>query len=211
MFTGIFVVLFWSYQRLIHPDEGQKVKLKDQEDEFYGERFSADEDYVSVLYRKSQTTESNSTNEAEQAEENQYDYKPDQGHVFGTIEFPTLARKISILQGTSEHQLRRGVGHYEKSAKPGEDDHCVLVGHHQTMFNGIETLKSGDLMIVKTSRGVFTYQVTGYQKTSLSKMIAIHQCDFAKLTLTTAHPNVTSNSPSNRHSVFATMISSDLA
>jgi len=209
MFTGIFAILFWSYQRLIDSDRDEKVVQQENEEDHTTEFLRIDNDVIDVLFRKSETL-AQTENSRERVEEIQYEYADDPGSVFGTIEFPTLARKISILQGTGDLQLRKGVGHYEKSARPGEDDHCVLVGHHETMLNGIETLGSGDTIIVKTSRGVFTYQVTDYQITPLNKAIAIHQCDYAKLTLTTAHPLDTSLSKTSRHTVSADMISSVL-
>lgn len=210
MFTGIFVILFWSYQRLIDSDNDEIVTQEAKDEDHKTEFLSIDKDVIDVFFKKSESMADLPVNLEEQVEEIRYDYAADPGSVFGTIEFPTLARKVSILQGTGELQLRKGVGHFEKSAKPGEDDHCVLVGHHETMLHGIETLKSGDTMIVKTSKGVFTYQVTDYQSTPLSKTIAIHQCDYAKLTVTTAHPFDTSVSTTSRHTVSADMITSIL-
>jgi len=210
MFTGIFVILFWSYQRLINTDNNEKTILQENEEDHTTEFLTIDKDVIDVFFRKSDTLTQQQEILEEQIEEIQYEYATDPGSVFGTIEFPTLARKVSILQGTGELQLRKGIGHFEKSAKPGEADHCVLVGHHETMLHGIETLKSGDMMIVKTSNGVFTYQVTDYQSTPLSKTIAIHQCDYAKLTVTTAHPFDASSSKTNRHTVTADLVASIL-
>lgn len=209
MFTGIFVILFWSYQRLGNPDKDGRVNPEEKNEDHSVEYLTLDKDIVDLVYRKSETRSHTLSNDEESKAEIQYDAN-DSGSVLGTIEFPKLARKISIHQGTGELQLRNGAGHYEKSAKPGEMDHCVLVGDYETIFHGIETLMSGDVMVVKTSSGVFTYKVTEYQSTPLSKKIALLQCDFAKLTLTTAHPNAVTTSPTSRHTIHAMMISSVL-
>lgn len=210
MFTGIFAILFWSYQRLSNPDKDGRLMPEEKDEDRSVEYLTLDKDVVDLFYRKSEAGSHMQKHDEESGTEIQYDHANDSGSVFGTIEFPKLARKISIHQGTGELQLRNGAGHYEKSAKPGEMDHCVLVGDYETIFHGIETLSCGDVMVVKTSSGVFTYEVTDYQNTSLSKKIELLQCDFAKLTLTTAHPNPVTTSLTPRHTIHAMMISSVL-
>ena len=54
-----------------------------------------------------------------------------------------------------------GVGHFVESALPGEDNNCVISGHRDTVFTKVGELQIGDSLIIETSVGIFTYEVTG--------------------------------------------------
>jgi sortase A len=90
-----------------------------------------------------------------------YPVHPVEGDNIGSLTIPALKRKLPILQGTGVKELKKGVGHFIQSVLPGEEDNCVLSGHRETVFRQIGKLKIGDLLIVQTSAGTFTYKVNG--------------------------------------------------
>ena len=86
MFTGIFVILFWSYQRLINTDNNEKTILQENEEDHTTEFLTIDKDVIDVFFRKSDTLAQQQEILEEQIEEIQYEYATDPGSVFGTIE-----------------------------------------------------------------------------------------------------------------------------
>lgn len=135
----------------------------------------------------------------------------DRNAVIGTLEIPALHRTVWIIQGTQSAQLKKGAGHYIESAMPGESDNSVLSGHRETAFRGIGALKIGDLVIAKTSAGVFTYQVNETYIVHENDKTVIIPSDFAKLTLTTCYPFNTPGYSPDRYIVTALLITSEYA
>lgn len=133
----------------------------------------------------------------------------DRNAVIGTLEIPVLKRTVWIIQGTQSAQLKKGAGHYIESALPGESDNSVISGHRETAFRGIGTLKIGDLVITKTSAGVFTYQVNETYIVHENDTTVIVPSDFAKLTLTTCYPFNTPGYSPDRYIVTALLITSE--
>jgi sortase A len=117
-----------------------------------------------------------------------YPNHPRTGDRIGTITMPTLKLSWPIYQGTTDAQLAKGVGHYAKSVMPGQKDNAVLSGHRTTVFNKIGQLKRGQLILVKTSAGVFTYKVRSTRIVLKTDRTVIVPTAGAVLTLTTCWP-----------------------
>ena len=113
---------------------------------------------------------------------------PALGDRVGTITLPTLDLSWPIYEGTTESQLSQGVGHFVDSVLPGMTDNSVLSGHRSTVFNRLGELKEGDFILISTSAGEFTYQVSGFQVVSRTSREVIVPTPTAVLTLTTCHP-----------------------
>src|SRR5688572_617414 len=66
----------------------------------------------------------------------QADAKRKVGHdgLIGRIEIPSLGLSAVVLEGTAERTLRRGVGHVERTAFPGEHGNVALAAHRDTYF-----------------------------------------------------------------------------
>ncbi len=77
----------------------------------------------------------------------------------GSLYIPKLKTKLPIFHGTNEDELEKGVGHFAGSVLPGENDNSVLSGHRDTVFRKLGQVGEGDLLIVTTSAGEFTYKV----------------------------------------------------
>jgi len=90
-----------------------------------------------------------------------YAVYPVERDIIGSLIIPALNQKLPIVEGTSDNDLKKGVGHFSQSVLPGKKDNCVLSGHRDTVFSKIGNLKVRDQLIVKTSAGIFTYEVNG--------------------------------------------------
>lgn len=117
-----------------------------------------------------------------------YPNYPSTGDRIGTITLPTLKLSWPIYQGTTDAELAKGVGHYAKSVLPGQNDNSVLSGHRTTVFNKLGQLKRGQLILVKTSAGTFTYKVRAMRIVLKTDRTVIVPTSGAVLTLTTCYP-----------------------
>lgn len=131
-----------------------------------------------------------------------------EGDNIGSLTIPALNQKLPIVQGTDEKELKKGVGHFDQSVLPGEEDNCVFSGHRETAFSKIGNLKIGDQLIVEPSAGVFTYEVSGTRIVHEDDKTVIVPTDHAVLTLTTCYPfNYIGNAP-DRYIVSADLVKS---
>ncbi|MBZ9687002.1 class D sortase [Clostridium estertheticum] len=137
-----------------------------------------------------------------------YPLYPTEGDNIGSLTIPALKRKLPIFQGTGSKELTKGVGHFLQSVLPGENDNCVLAGHRDTVFRQLGNLKIGDKLIVQTSAGVFTYEVSGTRIVHEDDKTVIVPTDHAVLTVTTCYPfDAIGNAP-DRYIVSAALIKS---
>ncbi|ROR96689.1 sortase A [Salana multivorans] len=92
-----------------------------------------------------------------------------------------------------------GIGHYEKTAMPGQIGNFAIAGHRQSHgkpFYSIDKLQEGDELIVETAENWYVYHVTSWDivKPSDIEVIAPNPTDptaapdKAMITLTTCHP-----------------------
>jgi sortase A len=117
-----------------------------------------------------------------------YPVRPAEGDLVGTLLIPALDQALPVIEGTGDDELKEGVGHYAQSVLPGEPDNCVLSGHRDTHFSGLEALKVGDRLIVQTSAGTFTYEISGVRIVDKDDRTVIVPTDHAVLTLSTCYP-----------------------
>ncbi len=135
-----------------------------------------------------------------------YPEYPAKGDNIGKLTILALSRELPIFQGTGTEELKKGVGHYLGSVLPGEEDNSVLSGHRETVFRELDKLKKGDLIIVETSAGVFTYEVTGTRIVDKDDKTVIVPTDQAVLTLTTCYPFEYVGKAPDRYIVSATLV-----
>src|SRR5262245_27535754 len=79
--------------------------------------------------------------------------------LIGRIEIPRLKLSALVIQGTGGRALRRGVGHVDGTAFPGERGNVGLAGHRDTWFRPLKVVAAGDLIRIETPDGTFAYQV----------------------------------------------------
>ena len=135
-----------------------------------------------------------------------YPTRPAHGDGIGSLEIPALKRTLPLLEGTVDDVLARGVGHYAASVLPGEADNCVVSGHRDTVFRQLGKLKIGDRVIVKTSVGTFTYEVSRTRIVHADDRTVIVPTDHAVLTMTTCYPFNYIGSAPDRYIVSADLV-----
>ncbi len=135
-----------------------------------------------------------------------YPVRPAEGDPVGALTIPALNQTLPIIEGTGDAELKLGVGHYAQSVLPGEPDNCVLSGHRDTHFSGLEALTVGDRLIVQTSAGTFTYEISGVRIVDKDDRTVIVPTDHAVLTLSTCYPFNYVGSAPDRYIIGADMV-----
>lgn len=110
------------------------------------------------------------------------------GDYLGSISIPALKESLPIYEGTADAQLKMGVGHFEGSVLPGIKDNSVLAGHRDSAFSHLGKLRVGDLLIVNTVAGKFTYKISGFRIVMADDRTVIVPTKTAVLTLSTCYP-----------------------
>lgn len=88
----------------------------------------------------------------------------DFGDGFAFLRIPRLGRNYSVpvLEGVQLDDLARGVGHYPKTAAPGEVGNFGVAGHRATNgepFAQLDRMRKGDVVVAETQDTWFTYVV----------------------------------------------------
>lgn len=111
-----------------------------------------------------------------------------QGKVFGTLTIPKLSLVLPIYEGTTEAELKKGVGHEPTSALPGEIGNAVLSGHRDTVFRKLGKVGIGDELVVETADGQFVYVVKKVRIVSENDRTVLVDKPRPTLTVTTCYP-----------------------
>lgn len=86
------------------------------------------------------------------------------GKGFAFIRIPRLGKKfnVPIVEGVRARDLSRGVGHYPRTARPGDVGNFAVAGHRATNgepFRNLDRVRRGDAVVVETSTDWLTYVV----------------------------------------------------
>lgn len=114
-------------------------------------------------------------------------YKPE---LYCLITFPTIDnRKVVVVNGTTDKDLRGSAGHAKYSVNPGEIGNCLIFGHRDGVFRGFGKLKIGDKILINTKSNKFEYTIIRMQVLSPNDMAIRKTSDDQKLlTLVTCYP-----------------------
>ncbi|MGQ0744729.1 MAG: class E sortase [Acidimicrobiales bacterium] len=113
------------------------------------------------------------------------------GDAIAMLEIPAVGVEQAVVEGIGLDSLKRGPGHYSRSAFPGQAGNVAIAGHRTTFgapFNRLDELVPGDVIRLTTRFGRITYEVaeTRIVLPSETKVLAATADD--RLTLTTCHP-----------------------
>nr|WP_237330638.1 class E sortase [Streptomyces sp. BA2] len=83
---------------------------------------------------------------------------------YAVLRIPRIAIRVPVAEGVSKGGvLNKGyVGHYPRTAQPGQGGNFALAGHRNTHgepFRRINRLRGGDELVVETQKAIYTYVV----------------------------------------------------
>lgn len=140
-----------------------------------------------------------------------YSDYPEEGEEFGQLIIPKLEAAMPVFHGADPDELAKGVGHYAASVLPGMGNNSVLSGHRGTVFRELGEVGEGDLLIVRTEAGEFTYKVHTVRIVDALDKTVIVQKDEATLTLTTCYPFGFIGDAPERYVLVAELVESNTA
>jgi sortase A len=131
----------------------------------------------------------NSMEETEQDPIDPQAFYPDKGDAAGILHIPKLDAELPIIEGTHEDELEKGVGHYEGTAYPQQNDQIVLSGHRDTVFRDMGELEIGDILTVEVPYGSFSYEIVDTKIVDANdRTIIVPTAPDEVLTLSTCYP-----------------------
>ena len=73
------------------------------------------------------------------------------------LSIPRVRLSAVVLHGSDAQTLRRGPGHLENTAFPGESGNVVIAGHRDSFFGPLRNITRGDDIFLDTPKGQFHY------------------------------------------------------
>ncbi|HEX2032536.1 MAG TPA: sortase [Actinomycetota bacterium] len=114
------------------------------------------------------------------------------GGAYGVLQIPRIGVNAVVVQGTDIESLKKGPGHYPKTAHPWQRSGAVAIAGHRTTygawFYNLDRLKRNDRIRLVTDRGVFQYRITRLQVVAPTAVQVLRQTDEPTLVLTTCNP-----------------------
>lgn len=113
------------------------------------------------------------------------------GELAAVIRIPAIDVDAVVLQGVGVEELKKGPGHMEWTAYPGQPGNSVISGHRSTYgapFRRVHELEAGDLIEVDTALGTHTYAVREILIVKPTDVWVTDHRSGAWLTLTACHP-----------------------
>ena len=131
-----------------------------------------------------------------------------EGRALGRIRAKPAGIDTVMVQGTGSAALRKGPGHYPRTAMPGEPGTVAVAGHrttYQAPFRNLDDLDRGDEIRIEMPYGVFVYRVQRTRIVPPTALWVTRSVGYPRLVLTACHPLY---SAAQRIVVFARLVSS---
>ena len=110
------------------------------------------------------------------------------GTPVAALSIPRVRLSAIVLEGSDARTLRRGPGHVENTALPGDSGNAVIAGHRDTFFRPLRDVHTGDDVFVETRQGTVRYRVNALRVVKASDLSVLEPTDAATLTLITCYP-----------------------
>jgi sortase A len=128
------------------------------------------------------------------------------GEPLGRVRAPAIGLRAVVGEGTEPADLRRGPGHYARTALPGLRGTVALAGHRTTygaQFRRLDDLRRGDRVELAMPYGRFAYRVERTRVVAPTATWVTRRVSYDRLVLTACHPLF---SAAERIVVFARLV-----
>jgi sortase A len=109
-------------------------------------------------------------------------------HLMGRLQIPRLKVSAIVVAGTSEEDLKLGIGHIAGTNMPGTPGNVGLAGHRDTFFRPLRNIRQQDKIQLTTLEGEFHYRVVSTQIVPPTGVGVLAPGDREVLTLVTCYP-----------------------
>jgi sortase A len=110
------------------------------------------------------------------------------GSAIAALSIPRVQLSTIVLHGTDAQTLRRGPGHLDYTALPGEDGNVVIAGHRDSFFRPLRNIRVDDDIFLDTVGGQFHYRVTSIHVVGPRDVSVLAATSEQVLTLITCYP-----------------------
>lgn len=110
------------------------------------------------------------------------------GSPIAALSIPRVQLSAVVLHGSDAQTLRRGPGHLENTAFPGESGNVVIAGHRDSFFWPLRNIQPGDDIFLDTPEGQFHYRVTLLRVVNPHDVSVLAATNEPMLTLITCYP-----------------------
>lgn len=107
------------------------------------------------------------------------------------LEIPRLKLETVVYEGIEDKVLRRGPGHWPKTALPWERGNCVIVGHRNiygSVFKDLDKMQYDDPFYLHGKDGKYKYRVISIRIVKPTETQVILPTGVNMATLITCHP-----------------------
>ena len=125
------------------------------------------------------------------AEARTYERALHTGDPVGRLQIGRIGLKMVVVQGTDHETLKKGPGHYEPSALPGEGHLIYVAGHRTTYlapFAHINDIEVGDYITFSVPYATFTYRVRRHYIVRSDQLSVLQDHGSEILRLQACHP-----------------------
>jgi sortase A len=129
------------------------------------------------------------------------------GQAYAILRIPDMELNEVVVEGITTEALKKGPGHYPRSADPWDPDGRVAIAGHRTTYGApfwdLDRLDPGDDIHMVTEKGIFDYVVSRTRIVSPSATQVTIPSGQPTLILTTCNPRF---SAAQRLVVFADLV-----
>jgi len=108
--------------------------------------------------------------------------------VVGVLEIPRLKLSEVVASGEDDKTLKVAIGHLLDTPLPWAQGNSVLAAHRDTHFRPLRDIQHGDLIRLKTRKGVFEYSVKDTMIVAPTDVWVMAPSQERRLTLVTCYP-----------------------
>jgi sortase A len=141
------------------------------------------------------------------AEARAYGHTLRTGDPVGRLQIGRIGLKMVVVQGTDHETLKKGPGHYEPSALPGEGHLIYVAGHRTTYlapFAHIDDIEVGDYITFSVPYATLVYRVRRHYIVRSDQLSVLQDHGSEILRLQACHPRFFAT---HRYIVDATLAS----
>jgi sortase A len=128
------------------------------------------------------------------------------GEAIGRIRVPRMGVNMILVNGTDHDTLKKGPGRDLRTFMPGENRLVYIAGHRTTYlapFSHIDSLRTGDRVILEVPYGTFIYSVTHHRIVKATDLSVLRSPQHEVVELQACHPRFFA---SHRYIAYARLI-----
>jgi len=114
--------------------------------------------------------------------------RPARGMLLAKLQVPRLNMSVVVLEGSDDATLKKGPGHIEETAFPGELGNVGIAGHRDTHFRPLRNIRINDKVIVTTKTSTIEYFIDSVDIIHPTDMEILDPTSGPTLTLVTCYP-----------------------